>query len=103
MFAEFFDIDDTREIIDLLWDYRAKWRFIGVELRIKSGDLDAIRKNNRDVEDALLEMIKLWLHRTNPRPTRTVLEAALQSRLLAKDSEDVSTPEGCGCVLKRMC
>ena len=93
----------------MLWDYRAKWRYIGVELQIKPGDLDAIRKNNRDVEDALFEMIKFWLRRTNPRPTRAVLEAALQSRLLVVETvstqeatlqsvllaeEDVSTQEG---------
>ena len=76
----------------MLWDYRAKWKFIGIELQIEPGDLDAIRKNNRDVEDALYEMIKFWLYRANPRPTRTVLEVALQSRLLV--TEDISTPEG---------
>ena len=53
--------------------------------------MDAIRINNRDVEDALFEMIKFWLRGTNPRPTRTVLEAALRSRLLV--TEDVSTQE----------
>ena len=77
----------------MLWDYRAKWKYLGVELQIGPGDLDAIRKNNRDVEDALFEMIKFWLRRTNPRPTRTVLETALQSRLLV--TEDVSSQEGC--------
>ena len=89
----FLGIDDTREILDMLWDYRAKWKYIGVELQIKPGDLDAIKEDNRTVRDALLEMIKLWLRRTNPRPTRTVLEAALQSRLLV--TEDVSSQEGC--------
>ena len=91
MHAELLGIDDIREVIDRLWDYRAKWRFIGVELRIKPGDLDAIGENNRAVEGALFEMIKFWLHSINPRPTRTVLEAALQSRLLV--AETVSTQE----------
>ena len=76
-----------REVLDVLWNYRAKWRFIGIELQIETGDLDAIGANNRMVEDALLEVIKLWLHRANPKPTRTVLTAVTQSRLLGTEAE----------------
>ena len=81
----------------MLWKYRAKWKFIGLELQIESGDLDAIGVNNRTVEDALLEVIKLWLRRANPKPTRTVLTAVTLSKLLVTEAEtrsDTTTQEG---------
>ena len=81
----------------MLWEYRAKWKLIGMELQVKSGDLDAIDVNNRKVEDALLEVIKLWLRRVDPKPTRTVLMAVTQSKLLEESQSDtkvVSTQKG---------
>ena len=62
-----------------MWNYRARWKFIGVELGIDMGTLDAIEKDCRIVDDCLLRMIKDWL-RNSPRPTREVIRAALQSK-----------------------
>ena len=81
----------------MLWEYRAKWKHIGVELQVKDGDLDAIDANNRKVEDALLEVIKLWLRRGDPKPTRTFLMAVTQSKFLEESHSDtkvVSTQKG---------
>ena len=74
-------------MVETLWEYRAKWKLIGVELQIESGDLDAIEKNNRIVDDALLDLINLWLRRANPKPTRKVLTAVTQSKFLVKEAE----------------
>ena len=87
MYAELLCIDNINEVHDELWKYRAKWKLIGMELRIEPGDLEAIGVNNRTVEDALLEVIKLWLRRVNPKPTRTVLTAVTQSKLLVTEAE----------------
>ena len=92
-FADLLGIDNVREVLDVLWDYRAKWRFIGLELEIKPGDLDAMGANNRTVEDALLEVIKLWLHRANPKPTRTFLSAVTRSKLLVTEEESLPLAE----------
>ena len=81
--AEYLDINDMREVIELLWDYRAKWRFIGMELGIKAGDLDAIEKDTREVGDALYKVTKQWLSSVNPKPTRTALKAVLESKCVA--------------------
>ena len=87
----------------MLWKYRAKWKLVGMELRIESDDLDAIEVDKRTVGDSLLEVIKLWLRHVNPKPTRTVLTAVTQSKLLVAEeghsellvTEITSTQKGC--------
>ena len=64
-----------------MWDYRAKWRVIGITLGIDAGTLDAIETDNRKVESCLLEMIITWLKSDNP--TRSAMKAALQSKQVA--------------------
>ena len=66
-------------MLDLTWNYRARWRFIGIELGIDEGTLDAIDKDNRRVEDCLREMITLWLRGCKPEPSRHAITTALQS------------------------
>ncbi len=61
-----------------MWDYRARWKLIGIHLHIDTGTLDAIEKDHRMVNDCLQEMIKYWL-RNSPRPTREIIRVALQS------------------------
>ena len=77
--AALLDIKDTVEIINLAWDHRARWRFIGIELGIDQGTLDAISADERDVGDRLTRMINIWLRNTEPRPTQSAIKAALAS------------------------
>ena len=72
-------IKDAKEIMDLIWKYRAQWRSIGTGLGIDEGTLDAISKDERKVGDCLREMINTWLRNTHPMPTRSALKAALDS------------------------
>ena len=68
-----------KEVLELAWDHRARWRFIGIELGIAQGDLDAINADHRNVDDRLMEVIKIWLRNLKPKPTRSVIKAALRS------------------------
>ena len=77
----------------MLWKYRAKWKLVGMELQIESDDLNAIEIDKRTVADSLLEVINLWLHRANPKPTRTVLTAVTQSKLLVTEAESLTRSE----------
>ena len=75
---------DMREVIDTLWGYRAKWRLIGIQMRIEPGDLDAISKSKKeDVDDALYEVTKQWLRSANPKPNRAMLTAIVESKCIA--------------------
>ena len=74
------NLDNTREVLDLMWDYRAKWRFIGITLGIDASTLDAIETDNTEVEGCLTKVITTWLRGVNPRPTRSAMKAALRSK-----------------------
>ena len=65
-----------------MWDYRARWKSIGIELRVDTGTLDAIEANNRKVGGCLQELITHWL-RNSPRPTKEIIRVALQSKLIS--------------------
>ena len=71
--------ENMREVLDLTFPYRAKWRQIGIQLGIDIGKIDAIEANRRMVEDCLTDLISHWLRNTKPKPTRGVLTAVLQS------------------------
>ena len=71
--------NNIKEVLGEMWDCRAKWYFIGIQLDVDTGTLDAIGKNCSTVEDCLVTMIKIWL-RNNPRPTREMIGVALRSK-----------------------
>ena len=79
--------ENTREIIDLAWPHRAKWRLIGTYLGIDTGELDAIDENNKKVEGCLIELITKWLRGTKPKPTHPAITAVLKS-------EHITSPAG---------
>ncbi len=61
-------------------DARSKWYHIGLELRISPNDLDAIKKEYNDLEDALTETLKIFLKKENPKPTWAQLADALGTK-----------------------
>ena len=78
-------VEDIRDVLDLTWEYRANWKFIGTELNIKQGDIEAIASNHHKVEDCLHEMLCCWLRRVTPRPTRSAVYKALRSERVAQN------------------
>ena len=36
---------NIKEVLDQMWEYRARWKFIGIELGIGEHSLDAIEAN----------------------------------------------------------
>ena len=79
-----------KEIIDLAWNYRARWRFIGIQLGIDLDTLVTIEGDNKKAEACLSELISLWLRGTNPRPTRSSMMKALQSQCVAGNALAIS-------------
>ena len=77
--AALLGIENAKEIIDLTWDYRARWRFIGRELGIDEGTLEAIAVDERKVDDRLSRVITTWLKKIKPKPTQSAIMAALKS------------------------
>ena len=77
-----------REVLDWTWDYRASWKLIGIELEISTGTLKAIDKDNKHVEDCLIDLIDEWLR---GNATRSAMTRALQSSKVTGE-----TPSGKG-------
>ena len=72
-------MDNLREMLELTWSYRSRWMFIGIQLGIDMGTLDAIRYDYRDIGDCLREILICWLRRIDPMPTRSAINKAIQS------------------------
>ena len=75
--------NNAKEVLNLMWDYRSRWRFIGIELGIDVSTLDTIDKDYGKADDCLTELITKWLRRTNPKPTRSAITKALESHSVA--------------------
>ena len=83
--ADLLSASNIKETLDEMWDYRSRWKFIGVELGIDMGTLDVIEKDCKMVDDCLLRMIAAWL-RNCPRPTREFIRVALQSKRVSNSA-----------------
>ena len=54
--------DDLVDVTEEVSDVAAKWRSLGLALRIKTAELDAISsKNHTDPTDCLRDMLLAWL------------------------------------------
>ena len=82
-------VDNMKEMLDQAWDYRARWRFIGIQLCIDEGTLDALDADNHKVEDCLAGLISKWLRNMKPRPTRAAMTKALESQSVAGSAAPV--------------
>ena len=89
------NIGNTREILDLTWDYRSRWKLIGIKLGIDAGTLDAIDVDNKSVDGSLVEMINKWLRGDKhwPNPTRSVITSALESLGMSSLTEGSRAPD----------
>ena len=79
--AELLSSDNMREVFDFFWNYRARWKFIGMELGIDVNTLEATDKDHRKAEDCLFELIGQWLR--GGKATRNAMTRALQSKCVA--------------------
>ena len=76
-------MDDLLTVLNITWDGRAKWDFIGLELGLNSGTLDAIKRSNKEeADDCFKETIKTWLSSPDLNPSRSRLAKALRSPIV---------------------
>ena len=61
---------DLADVQRALWDGRAKWYNLGLELGLKAGTLDAIQQTNgNNVENCFRSLLKEWLRKSELVPT----------------------------------
>ena len=74
-------MDCLREVIHYGWSLRSRWYYIGLELGIDAGTLEAIKQSNREkCDDCFQEMIQQWLRNDSPDPTWEQLDKALKAK-----------------------
>lgn len=60
--ADYLNPNDLRKVYEAVFDMRAKWKQLGLQLNILPGSLDAIdQKCKGNPDDCLYEVLKDWL------------------------------------------
>jgi len=72
-------LEELSEVRGALYEARAKWHDIGIELKLPVGTLTAIREDFPHAADCLKEMCINWLKRIDPSPSWAALAKALES------------------------
>ena len=73
-------MDDLAHVQRAVWEGRAKWYNIGLELGLTAGTLDAIQQTNRhDTEDCFRTVLKEWLSNSELQPSWSSLARSLRA------------------------
>ena len=72
-------MDDLADVLNAVCEGRAKWDFIGLQLDLKEGTLDAIKLANQgDPDRCLKETLKKWLCSPDLHPSWSSLVNSLR-------------------------
>ena len=74
--------DDLREVLKELWEVSNKWYNIGLEFGLSVDALKNIKQQNPDQQNALREMLSIWLDGVGSLSTWAALADALESRIV---------------------
>ena len=72
-------LEDLSDVRGALFEARAKWYDIGIELKLSIGTLNTIREDFPQAADGLREMCINWLKCIDPSPSWAALAKALES------------------------
>lgn len=60
-------MNDLNEVLKAAWEWRARWYFIGLALKVSVGTLKAIElKNHYDPDRCLTDVLTDWLRQSEP-------------------------------------
>lgn len=77
---------DLQTVLNEVFDVRAKWYTVGLELKMNAGNLEAIKiKCRDDPDECFRELLSTWLKQVYPKPTWTALANALESRTVGNE------------------
>ena len=75
--------DDLGDVLESVWEARAKWYNIGLKLGVSVGTLDSINKAaNQNPDNCLTAVIKDWLKNGKPKPSWAAVAKALKSPMV---------------------
>jgi hypothetical protein len=71
---------DLAKVQRAVWEARAKWYNLGLELGLTAGTLDAIQQTNaNNVDNCFRAMLKEWLRKLELFPTSSSLDRSLRA------------------------
>ena len=76
-----------------MWEARAKWYYIGLELGISVGTLDSIEATNQNPDRCFTTMIKAWLRSGRPKPSWAAVANALKSPMVGYEQLAEQLPQ----------
>jgi hypothetical protein len=72
-------VDDLASVQRAVWEGRAKWYNIGLELGLTAGTLDAIQQtNHHHTDNCFRATLKEWLNKSD-HPSWSVLASAMKA------------------------
>ena len=87
--------DDLSTVHEYLFEAKVKWYCIGMRLKVKIEDLDAVEATKANMDDRLLEMIKIWLQKGTNKTWQTVI-AALENKVVGRPDVAIKIKENLG-------
>ena len=72
-------LNDLDPVLEEVLEVSAQWYHLGLQLKVRTGNLDSIQAQFSDPKRQLLEMLKTWLT-TSDNTSRRALTDALRSR-----------------------
>ena len=76
---------DIKHVRREIYEARAKWYDIGIELEIPTGTLKSIKSMYGSPADCLVEMLDTWLKQVDPKPSWRLLIDALEQPTVGEE------------------
>ena len=78
-------LNDFKIVQESIWDARAEWFNLGLQLNVKIASLEAIQKTHKENCDTCMNtMLIEWLNQSDPPPTWSTLVVALRQQTVAQ-------------------
>ncbi len=84
--AAYLSDEDLFDVLSELEPVKSQWYNLGVGLKVRKSDLEAIKMDCRNPLDGLREMLEVWLDQVSPRPTWQHVVRVLRSPVIEKQA-----------------
>ena len=84
---------DLDQVLEEVFDAKAKWKFIGLKLGVPKGELDAIEYSNSSIGQKLMETLDKWLQSGRNTTWKALAEAMGAATVGCEDlKQNILTP-----------
>lgn len=94
-----FFLAELKELVEDLEPCAAQWRMLGIMLKIRPADLDAIVQQIKPVDKCLMEVLRVWLQTEHSPHTLEQLLKALRTKAMGPEevlAQEIEKNKGTG-------